>query len=294
MKALPSLCLSTLVASTTLLGCHGGMPLPSGSGATTARETTAHPTALAGLRLLIQTTESQPDYACSVRFVYDRPQYSFQPAREISRDFPAGAPIVLEDLEPGSGVLTLTLKDPATDEVLASETQVVALVPGIVTQLALKTTIGGTSGLSFSTEITERLKDYRYLHEEDGFDKDFRNYYPSYRTVLFWLESQDGAKVPVSIDSSYSRIGAGTSTHLGYEIWYSLPTHAQYVDSDPLGQYPRVRHYRWTNGYLLSNATTRQTLTVDRWLSATDGMIQETLSDSTGVLRTLRRDGLTL
>lgn len=294
MKPLkPHLCLSLLaLASSALLGCQTGSTVADP--ALLPQPVAMPQSALAGLRLTLQSTEGLPAYKCSIRLEYaPRYYYSSEPIRVVTRDFAPGANLTLDQLEPGIATLTLVLRDPQTDALLASETQGVSLAPGVVTQVALETAIGGTSGIDLLLSYTEQQKDFRYLHEADGLDSYFRGYYAPYRSQLYWLETSDGLTVPVTITSDRVSVGAGQTTYLGNLGGYGLPAHAQYVDSTPLGQYDRMRHYRWDNDYLLPGETNRKTLTVDRWLSPSVGLVKETLTDTNGILRTLRRDGLT-
>lgn len=204
------------------------------------------------------------------------------------------APTVITGLVPGDVMVTVTVRDTATQAVHDRRQASVTLLPGKEVPVAFTLLYGGSTALDLGLSFGGLQVDYRKLRQEDGFDQDFANYNPLDQHLLYWFE-RDGQRAAVTISINYSsvhrRIGAGQAAYYPMNTWTSIPMHATYVDSQPLGAYSKVRHYRWTNEYRLSDDTWTL-VTVDRWYSAADGLLKEVISGGDGVISTLIREGV--
>lgn len=220
--------------------------------------------------------------------------------RKHERILTPGEATVIEGLLPGNALVTVTVREVDGGAVHDRQMRDVVLAPGEETPVSFSLTYGGSSALDLSFSYGTQQKDYRNLRVDDGFDADFAAYTPPYnRSMLFWHE-RDGKRAPVTFVLNHSWIerleGAGESISYPWNSWTSVPIHASYVDSDPLGTYAKVRHYRWTNAYQeerypLSDSPWRE-VTVDRWFSATEGFLKEEIRGEEGLISVLIRDGL--
>ena len=201
-------------------------------------------------------------------------------------------PTLISDLVPGNVTLTVTVRD--AQGIHDRQKQTITLLPGEETPVSFSLVYGGSAALDLGVSYGTRQVDYRQLQHGDGFDAAFAAYQPTMHELLFWL-SRESKRIPVILSIQYSsvmrRIGSGSETYYPDFAWTSIPMHAAYVDSNPLPPFTKVRHYRWTNQYLRDESTWTE-VTVDRWYGASDGLLKEVISDGSGVVSTLIREGV--
>jgi hypothetical protein len=211
-----------------------------------------------------------------------------------------GEATVIEGLLPGNAMVTVSVREPASDTLHDRQVRNVVLAPGEETPVSFSLTYGGSSGLDLSFSFGTQQKDYRQLSVDDGLNADFAAYVPpAGRSMLFWHE-RDGKRAPVTFVIDYSWLqrfeGAGYSISYPIHAWTSVPIQAAYVDSQPLEGHAKVRHYRWINEYqeapYSSSELPWREVTVDRWFSATEGFLKEEIRGAEGVISVLTRDGL--
>lgn len=274
-----------------LLGCNGVSPLTpvqvnqsGGEMAATSRlraevSVPRHVQSLAGLEVILEIAYTGWEYR----------ELVVEP-RTLNLD----KPTLISDLVPGNVTLTVTLRDTQTRGVHDTQKQTVTLLPGEETPVSFSLVYGGSAALDLGVTYGTRQVDYRRLQHGDGLDAAFSAYQPSMQELLFWL-SRESKRIPVTLAiQDYSvtrRIGSGSQTYYQDYAWTSIPAHAAYVDSNSLPPFSKVRHYRWTNQYRRDESSWTE-VTVDRWYGASEGLLKEVISDASGVVSTLIREGV--
>ena len=296
MPSLKTLLLALSLPGVLLLGCDAGSltgpramdaPLLEASATSRLRADISWPPRLQGL----EDVEIQLEITYSDHRLRDR---------KHEQILTPGEAAVIEGLFPGHALVTVLVREVASKAVHDRQMRDVVLAPGEETPVSFTLIYGGSSGLDLSFSFGTQQKDYRKVLVEDGFDADFAAYTaPSNQSILFWHE-RDGKRAPVTFVLGYSWLeridGAGYSTSYPRNSWTSVPIHATYVDSHPLGTHAKVRHYRWINAYQESRYPSPQSpwreVTVDRWFSATEGFLKEEIRGEEGLISVLIRDGL--
>lgn len=233
--------------------------------------------------------------------------YAQDPAHRLQTlSVQEGQEAVFSNLPPESGYLTAVFTDVETNTVVGTQKQNIMLRPGFETHATFTFVQGGSAAVDVGVKIGTQTKDFRTLTENDGYDDTFRYSWSGYWGKEYYLQTEGGT---VSVrfygqwDDTLQRnmlvrqVGDQTPESLGIEDnrwqewWYRMPAHAVYVESLPaLGSFEKVRHYRWTNTYLVDGVET--TMTVDRWYSPTEGLIKETIQDGNGIVSDMALSGV--
>lgn len=208
-----------------------------------------------------------------------------------------GVPFEFKNLPTGYGTLTAIATNTTTKAVVDKQSRPIQLKPGYQAQAYFNLVVGGSSALDLNVDFHQAARYLWDVPENDGLDDAFRM--ANLQTGTFnFVWSKGGQSAPVVYTYEYGnlrrRIADGPEEYVGYSNWLQVPTHAVRVDSDPLGTYQAVRHYRWENVFNLGG--TDQTLVIDRWLTPTEGLLKEEVSQPTDTgpvtMATLVREGL--
>ena len=291
MRQYKRFALALLLSSGVLLGCEAPLTSlsPQDSSAAAPQAATSTLKAEIALPRHVQSLEGV-EVLLEVAYTSWELRERVVAPRRMALD----APTVITGLVPGDVMVTVTARDTATQAIHDRRQASVLLLPGKEAPVAFTLLYGGSTALDLGLSFGGQQVDYRKLRHEDGFDLAFANYNPQDQQLLYWFE-RDGQRAAVTISINYSsvhrRIGAGQAAYYPTNTWTSIPMHATYIDSHPLGAYSKVRHYQWSNEYLLSDDTWTL-VTVDRWYSAADGLLKGVISGGDGVISTLIREGV--
>lgn len=254
------------------------------------------------LKVVLGDYRAQAFEDIKVELKVERLKYYYADELELvaTQSAAVGSAAVFPDLAVGRARVTATAIG-ADLKPVDSESQWLNILPGKQAEAAFKLFIGGTSATDLSLSFGADLRDYRSLDQADGFNFDFRSsYQPNSGTVIPMTLTTDGATTSVTFRFEYPSGGGGlgVTRQVGLnkrqffklDYWYSLPAHAVYMDSQPLGMFDKVRHYRWENIFRVGDQD--RTYTIDRWVSAKEGLLKETVREAESVLSVLSRGGV--